>query len=99
MQRANGLLFECMNRAALATVDGAAHFMIATHAEEVGRLIGKHVDGVECRHTFHHLDFYDRNRPKEIMVPAQKIRPALHSRPSKELLRHRVRHCESRHRI
>jgi pimeloyl-ACP methyl ester carboxylesterase len=47
MQRASGLLFECMNRAVLTTVDGAAHFMIATHASEVGRLIGEHVDGVE----------------------------------------------------
>ncbi len=49
MQRANGLLFECMNRAALATIDCAAHFMIATHAGEVGRLIGEHVDSVESR--------------------------------------------------
>lgn len=49
MQRANGLLFECMNRAALATIDGAAHFMIATHGGEVARSIGEHVDGVESR--------------------------------------------------
>ncbi|MFZ0147188.1 MAG: hypothetical protein WAM72_02405, partial [Xanthobacteraceae bacterium] len=33
--------------AALATIDGAAHFMIATHAGEVGRLLGEHVDSVE----------------------------------------------------
>ncbi len=49
MQRANELLFECMNRAALATIDGAAHFMITTHAGEVGRLIGEHVDRIAPR--------------------------------------------------
>ena len=49
MQRANALLFESMSRAALATLDCAAHFMIATHAAEVSRLIGEHVDGVESR--------------------------------------------------
>jgi pimeloyl-ACP methyl ester carboxylesterase len=48
MQRASERLFECMNRAALTTIEGAAHFMIATHTGEVGRLIGEHVDGVEC---------------------------------------------------
>jgi len=85
MQRANGLLFECMNRATLATIDGAAHFMIATHAGEVGRLIGEHVDGVESRSTSHYLDFCDRNGPEEIMAPTQKIRPALHSRSSRQL--------------
>jgi hypothetical protein len=37
MQRANALLFENMNHASLATLDGAAHFMIATHAGEVSR--------------------------------------------------------------
>ena len=37
---------ECMNQAALTTIDDAAHFMIATHAGEVGRLIGEHVDDV-----------------------------------------------------
>jgi pimeloyl-ACP methyl ester carboxylesterase len=47
MQRANALLFESMSRAALATIDGAAHFMIATHVAEVSRLIGEHVDGIE----------------------------------------------------
>jgi pimeloyl-ACP methyl ester carboxylesterase len=46
VQRANALLSECLGRAALAIVDGAAHFMIATHADEVARLIAKHVRGV-----------------------------------------------------
>jgi pimeloyl-ACP methyl ester carboxylesterase len=86
MQRANGLLFECMNRAALATIDGAAHFMIATHAGEVGRLLGELVDGVESRSTSRaHLDFCDHNRPEEIMAPTQKIRTAFHSRSSRQL--------------
>ena len=85
MQRANGLLFECMNRAALATIDCAAHFMIATHAGEVGRLIGEHVDGVESRGiSLAHLDFCDRNRAEEIMAPTQKIRTAFHSHSSRQ---------------
>jgi pimeloyl-ACP methyl ester carboxylesterase len=46
VQRANALLCERIG-ATLATVDGAAHFMIATHAEAVGRLIAEHVDGAE----------------------------------------------------
>jgi hypothetical protein len=74
-----------MNRAALATVDGAAHFMIAAHAREVGRLIGEHVDSVESRSTSHQLDFCDRNRPEEIMVPTQNDQAPLHSRPSEQL--------------
>ena len=43
VQRANALLSECMSNAALATIDTAAHFMIATHPDEVGRLIAQHV--------------------------------------------------------
>ena len=85
MQRVNGLLCECMSRAALATIDGAAHFMIATHAGEVCRLIGEHVDGVESRSIPAHLDFCDRDRPEEIMAPTQKIRPAFPSRPSRQV--------------
>jgi hypothetical protein len=49
MQRINALVSECMRRATLATIDGAAHFMIATHAGEVCRLISEHVDGVKSR--------------------------------------------------
>jgi pimeloyl-ACP methyl ester carboxylesterase len=86
MQRVNGLLFECMNGAGLATIDGAAHFMIATHAGKVGRLIGEHVDGVESRSISRaHLDFCDHNRLEEIMAPTQKIRPAFHSRSTRQL--------------
>jgi pimeloyl-ACP methyl ester carboxylesterase len=48
VQRANGLLSECMGDAALATIDTAAHFMIATHPNEVGRLIAQHVHRAEA---------------------------------------------------
>jgi pimeloyl-ACP methyl ester carboxylesterase len=43
MQRANALVSERIRGAALATIAGAAHFMIATHASEVARLIAQHV--------------------------------------------------------
>jgi pimeloyl-ACP methyl ester carboxylesterase len=43
VQRANGLLGEGIRGATLATVDGAAHFMITTHASQVARLIARHV--------------------------------------------------------
>ena len=43
VQRANALLSECLGNAELATVDTAAHFMIATHPNEVARLIARHV--------------------------------------------------------
>jgi pimeloyl-ACP methyl ester carboxylesterase len=48
VQRANALLGECINGSALATIDDAAHFMIATHPNTVGRLIAQHVHGVEA---------------------------------------------------
>ena len=43
VQRANALLSEGIRHAALATINDAAHFMIATHPNEVGRLIARHV--------------------------------------------------------
>jgi len=43
VKRANALLAECISRAVSAEINGAAHFMIATHANEVGRLIAQHV--------------------------------------------------------
>jgi pimeloyl-ACP methyl ester carboxylesterase len=49
MQRISALLSELIPRAALATVDGAAHFLIATHAGDVGRMIAAHVEAVEAR--------------------------------------------------
>ncbi|KJC54021.1 alpha/beta hydrolase [Bradyrhizobium sp. LTSPM299] len=51
MQRANAMLSECIDQAALATIDGAAHFMIATHATDVAHLIAQHVLGAELRQT------------------------------------------------
>ena len=48
VQRANALLSAYMSRAALATIDTAAHFMIATHPNEVGRLIAQHVHRAEA---------------------------------------------------
>jgi pimeloyl-ACP methyl ester carboxylesterase len=47
VQRANALLSEYMGGRALA-IDGAAHFMIATHAERVADLIARHVSGAEA---------------------------------------------------
>lgn len=49
MQHASVLVSECMSEATLATIDGAAHFMIATHANEVARLITQHVHRAEAR--------------------------------------------------
>jgi pimeloyl-ACP methyl ester carboxylesterase len=43
VQCANMLLSECISGAAFATIDRAAHFMIATHPNDVGRLIAQHV--------------------------------------------------------
>jgi pimeloyl-ACP methyl ester carboxylesterase len=43
VQRANELLCECTPGASVATVEAAAHFMIATHAGAVARLIADHV--------------------------------------------------------
>jgi hypothetical protein len=48
VQRANALLSECISGAALATIDDAAHFMIATHPNEVGRLVARHAHSAEA---------------------------------------------------
>jgi pimeloyl-ACP methyl ester carboxylesterase len=53
VQRANALLGDCMNGAVLATIDGAAHFMIATHADALARLIAEHIDAVESERRGH----------------------------------------------
>jgi pimeloyl-ACP methyl ester carboxylesterase len=44
-QRANALLGQSIPGAAAGAVDGAAHFMIATHAGEVARRIAAHIAG------------------------------------------------------
>jgi pimeloyl-ACP methyl ester carboxylesterase len=48
MQRVNEILSERMTRATLATIEGAAHFMIATHADEVARLVAQHAHYAEA---------------------------------------------------
>ena len=47
IRRANELLSQRINGAIFATVDGSAHFMISTHAEQVARLIAEHVRRAE----------------------------------------------------
>ena len=46
-KRANELLGECIPNAMVATIAGAAHFMISTHAEQVAGAIAQHLAGVE----------------------------------------------------
>lgn len=48
MQRVNEILGERMTQAKLATIEGAAHFMIATHADEVARLVAQHAHRAEA---------------------------------------------------
>jgi pimeloyl-ACP methyl ester carboxylesterase len=43
MKLANELLAACMANASIATIAGAAHFMISTHAQEVAHAIARHV--------------------------------------------------------
>jgi pimeloyl-ACP methyl ester carboxylesterase len=50
VQRANVLLSERISDATLEAIDGAAHFMIMTHANDVARLIATHVHRAECGH-------------------------------------------------
>jgi pimeloyl-ACP methyl ester carboxylesterase len=47
MQRAHALLRECLSTATLVTIQGAAHFMLATHADQVSGVIARHVQAVE----------------------------------------------------
>jgi len=49
MQRASALVSERTHGSKLATIDGAKHFMIATHASEVAGLIAQHVYQAEAR--------------------------------------------------
>jgi pimeloyl-ACP methyl ester carboxylesterase len=48
VQRANALLCELSDNATLATIDGAAHFAIATHAVEIASRIAAHVHRAEA---------------------------------------------------
>jgi pimeloyl-ACP methyl ester carboxylesterase len=46
-KRANELIGQCIPNAAVATIAGAAHFMISTHAKEVAGIIAQHVARAE----------------------------------------------------
>jgi pimeloyl-ACP methyl ester carboxylesterase len=48
MQRVNEILSERMIQSTLTTIEGAAHFMIATHADEVARLVAQHAHRAEA---------------------------------------------------
>ena len=60
MQRASAVLHERTRGSALATIDRAAHFMIATHAGEVASLIARHVDRAEAIMSFRAPDAAQR---------------------------------------
>jgi pimeloyl-ACP methyl ester carboxylesterase len=47
VQRANALLCELTHNATLATIEGAAHFAVATHAGEIANYIAAHVHRAE----------------------------------------------------
>lgn len=47
IQCANALVGDLVTGAELATIEGAAHFMIMTHANEVARLIARYVHRAE----------------------------------------------------
>ena len=51
MRRLCALVSQCIANASLATVESAAHFMIATHASEVARLLVKHAQRAEAAGT------------------------------------------------
>ena len=44
VRRANELLSRCLKGASRTVIDGAAHFMIATHVPEVAHVVGAHID-------------------------------------------------------
>src|SRR5580704_4315258 len=48
VQRANALLAACIIGAVSIEIKTAAHFMIATHADEVSRLIARHTQGAQA---------------------------------------------------
>lgn len=45
VRRANALTAELVKGASLGTIDRAAHFMVATHADQAGRMLAAHVRG------------------------------------------------------
>lgn len=48
MRKLCALIGACIGHASLATVEGAAHFMIATHAREVARLVAAHAQRADA---------------------------------------------------
>jgi pimeloyl-ACP methyl ester carboxylesterase len=48
MQRATELLSQCLANGSLTTVEGAAHFMISTHAETVATKIAGHIAAADA---------------------------------------------------
>ena len=48
MRKLCALVGECMGSASHATIDSAAHFMIASHASEVARLVAEHARRAEA---------------------------------------------------
>ena len=48
-RRANELLAAAIARSSFSSIPGAAHFMIATHAQDVARVVGEHIAGVVGR--------------------------------------------------
>jgi pimeloyl-ACP methyl ester carboxylesterase len=53
VQRANALVCELANNGTLATIDGAAHFAIATHAVDIAGRIAAHVHRAEAELKSH----------------------------------------------
>jgi len=47
VRRTNELLGQCLEGASFGSIDGAAHFMISTHAADVARIVAEHIDSVE----------------------------------------------------
>jgi len=56
MLRANELIARSIRDAAVATIHGAAHFLVSTHAEAAGRLIAGHVSAAEAQQRHRHID-------------------------------------------
>ena len=69
-RRANKLLSECVPGSAFTIIDGAAHFMIATHAGEVARLIARHIHRAEAGTNGHAPAF-----GSTVMAPPMEVRP------------------------
>jgi pimeloyl-ACP methyl ester carboxylesterase len=79
VRRANELLGRCLKGASSAPIDGAAHFMISTHAQEVARMVAAHIARAQ-------RDPYDepvepRGRDGALQSPFDKLRAVSSSWP------------------